>query len=203
MRRALIIACRRRMVPTGILVVRAVAAIVIRGRNRIDLRAVITAAARVIRNAGRQGQANCNDREQTTRHGGLLDRERAPPATLGGDKQQHCLTSLKTAKTRFGALCQEANYALHNACPKLTERLSPNGYPDMTTPDICPACGARNDCSMANPDTEDQPCWCYGVSIDPEIIQALPLSQRDLTCLCPRCAQVQNQLPTAQPRRLT
>ena len=43
----------------------------------------------------------------------------------------------------------------------------------MTTSDICPACGARNDCSMANPETVAQPCWCYGVSIDPEVLRAL------------------------------
>ena len=73
----------------------------------------------------------------------------------------------------------------------------------MTTSDICPACGARNDCSMANPDTVEQPCWCYGVTIDPEIIRALPLTQRDLTGLCPRCAKVQNQLQSAQSESLT
>jgi len=73
----------------------------------------------------------------------------------------------------------------------------------MNTPDICPACGARNDCSMATPETLEQPCWCYSVSIDPEIIRALPLSQRDLTCLCPRCAQVERQLPPAQQQPLT
>ncbi|MCF6762314.1 cysteine-rich CWC family protein [Pseudomonas fragi] len=73
----------------------------------------------------------------------------------------------------------------------------------MTTPNICPACGARNDCSMANPEAQGQPCWCYGVSIDPEVIRALPLEQRDLTCLCPRCAQVQSQLPPAPASALT
>ena len=73
----------------------------------------------------------------------------------------------------------------------------------MTTSDICPACGALNDCSMANPETLAQPCWCYGVSIDPEVLRALPLEQRDLTCLCPRCARVQSQLPPAPAASLT
>jgi hypothetical protein len=72
----------------------------------------------------------------------------------------------------------------------------------MTTPDLCPACGARNDCSMASANTAEQPCWCYSVSIDPQVLQALPLAQQDLACLCPRCAQVQHQLPPAQPERL-
>ncbi|MES2870828.1 MAG: cysteine-rich CWC family protein [Pseudomonadota bacterium] len=73
----------------------------------------------------------------------------------------------------------------------------------MTTPNLCPACGARNDCSMASTDTADQPCWCYSVSIDPGILQALPLEQRDLACLCPRCANVHSQLPPAQSEHLT
>ena len=77
------------------------------------------------------------------------------------------------------------------------------GHPDMTTPDLCPACGARNDCTQANPDTANQPCWCYGVTIDPAIIRALPEEQRNLTCLCPRCAKVLNPLPPAQTQHLT
>ena len=29
----------------------------------------------------------------------------------------------------------------------------------MTTPTLCPACGARNDCALADPRTADQACW--------------------------------------------
>ncbi|HBP48658.1 helicase [Pseudomonas sp. FSL R10-0056] len=73
----------------------------------------------------------------------------------------------------------------------------------MTTPDLCPACGARNDCSMASPDIAAQSCWCHTVNIDPKVIQALPLELRDLACLCPRCANVASQLPPARAQSLT
>ncbi|MGA8136580.1 MAG: cysteine-rich CWC family protein, partial [Pseudomonas gingeri] len=38
------------------------------------------------------------------------------------------------------------------------------------------------------------PCWCYNVSIDPAILEALPDELRNAACLCPRCAQVDEQL---------
>ncbi|AVX88054.1 MULTISPECIES: cysteine-rich CWC family protein [unclassified Pseudomonas] len=70
--------------------------------------------------------------------------------------------------------------------------------PDSDTkPDLCPACGARNDCSLADPRTADRACWCYGVSIDPAVLEALPAALRDKSCLCPRCAQVEAQLQAA------
>jgi hypothetical protein len=64
----------------------------------------------------------------------------------------------------------------------------------MIDPSHCPACGASNDCIQANPATADQPCWCFAVSIDPAILQALPAELRNQACLCPRCAQVDAQL---------
>ncbi|MCJ8207634.1 cysteine-rich CWC family protein [Pseudomonas sp. RGM2987] len=64
----------------------------------------------------------------------------------------------------------------------------------MSKPDLCPACGNANDCTLADPETVDRGCWCYGVSIDPVVLQALPAELRDSACLCPRCAQVEAQL---------
>ncbi|AHL32723.1 hypothetical protein CD58_07385 [Pseudomonas brassicacearum] len=64
----------------------------------------------------------------------------------------------------------------------------------MNKPELCPACGGVNDCTLANPKTVDQACWCYGVSIDPAVLEALPAELRDQSCLCPRCAQVQDAL---------
>ena len=69
--------------------------------------------------------------------------------------------------------------------------------PLMKKPDLCPACGASNDCSLADPRTVDRACWCYGVSIDPAVLQALPAELRDKSCLCPACAQVEMQLQAA------
>ncbi|WP_311971405.1 cysteine-rich CWC family protein [Pseudomonas baltica] len=59
---------------------------------------------------------------------------------------------------------------------------------------LCPACGASNACTLANPATADQPCWCFTVNIDPAILEALPTELRNQACLCPRCAQVDAQL---------
>lgn len=59
---------------------------------------------------------------------------------------------------------------------------------------LCPACGASNDCTQADTATAQQPCWCFSVSIDPAILQALPAELRNQACLCPRCAQADGQL---------
>ncbi|WP_434610074.1 cysteine-rich CWC family protein [Pseudomonas sp. D2-30] len=69
----------------------------------------------------------------------------------------------------------------------------------MNEPDHCPACGGANDCTLADPRTADRACWCYGVSIDPAVLLALPADLRNRSCLCPRCAQVDDQL-RANPR---
>jgi hypothetical protein len=62
------------------------------------------------------------------------------------------------------------------------------------TPAVCPACGASNDCALAEPKNADQTCWCFSVSIDPAIIQALPDELRNKACLCPRCAGINDAL---------
>lgn len=69
----------------------------------------------------------------------------------------------------------------------------------MTTAQFCPACGARNDCALADPRTADRACWCYSVSIDPAVLKALPTELRNSACLCPRCAQVDEHLRGAEP----
>jgi hypothetical protein len=53
----------------------------------------------------------------------------------------------------------------------------------------CPACGQSNRCALADPRTADQPCWCFSLTIDPEVIAALPAAQRGVACLCQRCAE--------------
>ena len=59
---------------------------------------------------------------------------------------------------------------------------------------LCPLCGYSNDCSLADPRTATQPCWCFSVSIDPARLAALPDDLRNKTCLCPRCAGVVDDL---------
>ncbi|AMB85869.1 helicase [Pseudomonas agarici] len=67
----------------------------------------------------------------------------------------------------------------------------------MNDPSLCPACKARNDCTLADPRTVGQPCWCYSVNIDRAVLEALPAQLRNAACLCPRCAQVDEQLKQA------
>jgi Cysteine-rich CWC len=59
---------------------------------------------------------------------------------------------------------------------------------DQPNPTICPVCGASNNCTLADPRTAAQPCWCFSVEIDPAVLEALPLEVRDQACLCPGCA---------------
>ncbi|OZY57473.1 helicase [Pseudomonas lundensis] len=70
----------------------------------------------------------------------------------------------------------------------------------MSTPALCPACGASNDCSMvSNNEVPTNACWCFGVTLDPSVIEALPAELRHAACLCPRCAGVLEQLPATTP----
>ena len=67
----------------------------------------------------------------------------------------------------------------------------------------CPACGASNQCTLADPRTADRACWCYSVSIDPAVLEALPDELRNAACLCPSCVRVEEQLKAADtaPKR--
>ncbi|MCV9920803.1 MULTISPECIES: cysteine-rich CWC family protein [Pseudomonas] len=64
----------------------------------------------------------------------------------------------------------------------------------MTDSQRCPACGALNQCGLADPRSATQGCWCFAVTIDPAVLQALPAELRNQACLCPRCAAVDEQL---------
>lgn len=67
----------------------------------------------------------------------------------------------------------------------------------MTDKTACPACGAPNQCGLAAPGTATRGCWCFAVTIDPAIIEALPAHLRNKACLCPQCAAVDEQLKAA------
>jgi hypothetical protein len=64
----------------------------------------------------------------------------------------------------------------------------------IVDPALCPACGAANQCALAEPADATPNCWCHSVSIAAEIIERLPEHLRDRACLCPRCAEVLDQL---------
>lgn len=81
-------------------------------------------------------------------------------------------------------------------CNKLIQA-QPSSHADTR---LCPACGALNQCSLAVPGSATQNCWCFEVSIDPSVLQALPMELRDTSCLCPRCAGIEAQLQAAKDR---
>jgi hypothetical protein len=64
--------------------------------------------------------------------------------------------------------------------------MTPLTHPDATT--LCPLCGSSNRCSLSDPRTADQACWCFSQTIDPARLDALPEHLRNKACLCPRCA---------------
>ncbi|AZC23162.1 DNA/RNA helicase of superfamily II [Pseudomonas sessilinigenes] len=108
-----------------------------------------------------------------------------------------CLTGPQSADTLHNLLPRAAHAKQaghHRACAQTPLHT-------MNRPDLCPACGARNDCTLADPRSADRACWCYSVSIDPAVIEALPQELRNQSCLCPRCAGVEAQLRTAQAPR--
>jgi len=65
----------------------------------------------------------------------------------------------------------------------------------------CPACGAANQCALADPRSATQACWCFSVSIDSAVLEALPDELRNKACLCPRCAAADEQLKAADQRQ--
>lgn len=52
----------------------------------------------------------------------------------------------------------------------------------------CPLCGGPNECAVAQSGRCDAPCWCADIAIDPKALAAIPEAERNMACLCPRCA---------------
>lgn len=70
-----------------------------------------------------------------------------------------------------------------------------------SSPDTCPVCGMNNRCTLADPRTVDQPCWCFTETIDPAVLAALPEALRNKACLCPRCAGLAEAIEAEQVQR--
>ena len=66
----------------------------------------------------------------------------------------------------------------------------------MTKPeqqqDICPLCGADNQCAMA-PGAAADSCWCQDITINPEALAAIPAEAVGKRCLCPACGKLQGE----------
>ncbi|WP_188981579.1 cysteine-rich CWC family protein [Pseudomonas matsuisoli] len=54
--------------------------------------------------------------------------------------------------------------------------------------DRCPVCGALNQCGLVAEARVAGECWCFQTSIAPAALDRLPADERDVACLCPRCA---------------
>lgn len=54
-------------------------------------------------------------------------------------------------------------------------------------PARCPLCGQSNRCAIeAGQPAVD--CWCMHTPVAPAALAAVPVEQRGVACLCPRCA---------------
>ncbi|WP_416384877.1 cysteine-rich CWC family protein [Uliginosibacterium silvisoli] len=53
----------------------------------------------------------------------------------------------------------------------------------------CPLCGGPNGCAVAQSGSFDVPCWCREQKIDPAVLARIPAAQRNLSCICERCAR--------------
>jgi len=52
----------------------------------------------------------------------------------------------------------------------------------------CPLCGEPNACEVARCGRFDVACWCSRVDVSRESLAGGAAAQRNLACLCPRCA---------------
>ncbi|GAB3106247.1 cysteine-rich CWC family protein [Aestuariicella hydrocarbonica] len=67
--------------------------------------------------------------------------------------------------------------------------------PDLTSvADYCPICQQQNHCGnqqrqqTASATADDFDCWCLHETIDPNLLESLPLQQRGRSCICQSCA---------------
>ena len=56
-------------------------------------------------------------------------------------------------------------------------------------PSNCSICGEPNQCSLSNPATATQPCWCFTAEIAAEAHERIPDEALNKACICPRCAR--------------
>jgi hypothetical protein len=51
--------------------------------------------------------------------------------------------------------------------------------------ELCPLCGGPNECGIAAGNSD---CWCFTASVAPEVIDQIPVEERDRACVCRACA---------------
>lgn len=66
--------------------------------------------------------------------------------------------------------------------------------PPPIDPTRCPLCGESNACGAQTGATS---CWCFEVTIGPEVLARIPEEASGKACLCSRCARGEG---ATQPR---
>jgi hypothetical protein len=56
----------------------------------------------------------------------------------------------------------------------------------MSNSSQCPLCGGTNNCGVAQGQSA---CWCFSTSIPPEVLAQVPEDERNVACVCQRCAE--------------
>jgi hypothetical protein len=56
-------------------------------------------------------------------------------------------------------------------------------------PTRCPLCGELNKCQQATRTGCERPCWCFAVTIPPELLEKVPAHLRNVACVCQKCVE--------------
>lgn len=54
----------------------------------------------------------------------------------------------------------------------------------------CPLCQQLNNCGV----NSTEPCWCMAEKVPTELIEQVPTSERNKSCICAKCVDKFNQL---------
>lgn len=54
--------------------------------------------------------------------------------------------------------------------------------------EICPLCQNANACAIAQTGNTASQCWCMRVKINPDALAQLNTAQKNIVCICQKCA---------------
>ncbi len=49
----------------------------------------------------------------------------------------------------------------------------------------CPLCGGPTECGV---EAGKSTCWCFDMSMPPDVLEQVPADQRGVACICQKCA---------------
>ena len=62
----------------------------------------------------------------------------------------------------------------------------------------CPLCARPNDCRLCTREAYKGTCWCEAMLLPQELLERVPLAQRDQACICARCVQAYHRARVAR-----